>query len=93
MADGMAKIQNRAQPAIGLVPADNLGLDFTATRDDGREYFRFALEQLRQVSFDLRKQFGVVNDAVFDDLGEAGAEFTVGQGLDRVEVARDQRGW
>ena len=36
------------------------------------------------------EQFRIVNDAVFDDLGEAGAEFAVGQGFQRVQIAQHQ---
>ena len=61
VADGVAEIQNRAQAAFRFVLADDFRLDFAAARDDGGERLGVALEQLRQIAFELREQLCVVN--------------------------------
>ena len=51
-----------------------------------------AAQQLRKVALQLREQPGVIDDAVFDDFGQAGAVFAFRQGLKRVEIAQHQPG-
>ena len=52
--------------------------------------FWFAFEQSGQIAFQPAEQCGVVDDAVFDDFGEAGAELARGQRSQRVEIAQDE---
>jgi len=81
MANRMAKIQNRTLPAFRFIPADDFGLDFATARNNGSEGLGFTPQQLRQIAFQQREQFCIVNDAVFDDFGETRAEITVRQGF------------
>jgi len=93
VTDGMAEIQDGAQPALGFVLADHFGFDGAAARHDVRERLGFAAEQAGQGAFEAREQFRIVDDAVFDDLGETGAELAFGQVASRGEVASTRRGW
>ena len=51
---------------------------------------RVAPQQLGQVTLQALEKRGVVNDAVFDDLGEAGAKLAPGQAGQRIQIAQHQ---
>ncbi len=56
VADGVAKIQNRAQAALGFILADDLRLDFAAARDYRGENGLVAVQNFRQVAFEPLEQ-------------------------------------
>ncbi len=86
--DGVSKIQDGAEAGIGFVLADNIRLDLAAARDDGRQSFGIALEQLGQALFMLRELNRIVNNAVFDDLGQTGNKLPLRQSCQRIHIAQ-----
>ena len=88
VADGVAEIQDRAQTALGLVLAHHAGFDLAAAGHDRGERVRIALEQFGHDLFEPLEQFAVVNDAVFDDFGQAGPILPHRQRLQRAQVAQ-----
>ncbi len=92
MADGVAEIKNRAEPALGFVPADDLRLDLTTTRHNGGQGFRVTPQQARHGVLQLPEQGRVMNNSIFDDLRQSSAVFPRGQGPERVEIAQHQPG-
>jgi hypothetical protein len=54
--------------------------------------FGVAAPQLGQIALQPGEQRGVIDDAVFDDLGEAGTEFTGGQCGKRIQITEDKFG-
>ena len=90
VADGVAEIQDGPQAALGLVLPNHLRLDLAAAGHDRRQRARVAAQQLRQVALQPLEQPGVVDDAVFDHFGEAGAILAHGQRGERVQVAQHQ---
>lgn len=92
MAEGVAVVEGRAAARLGFVLGDDPGLDLAAACHDGGEDRRVAVEQAVEVAFEAAEEGGVGEDAVLDDLGEAGAELAVGQGAEHVEVAEDEAG-
>lgn len=90
VAEGVAEVQNRAQAGFRFVLGDDLGLDFATAGDDRSEDFRVPGEQSIQVAFEAAEERFVVDDAIFDDFGQAGAVLAVGEGLQCSEVAKDQ---
>ena len=90
VADGVAEIQDGPQAALGLVLPHDLRLDLAATGHDSRQGARVAPQQLGQVALQPSEEPGVVDDAVFDHLGEAGAILAHGQRGQRVQVAQHE---
>src|SRR6266568_4490810 len=90
MANGVAEVQNFAQPGLGFVLADDLCLDGTAAFDHDLQQFGIEFEQLGQLPFEQLEQGRIVNDSVLDDLGKAGPELPRGQGAESVQVAQNQ---
>ena len=86
----MAEVQDRAQTALSLILSHNTGLDLAAARHHRRKRVGVALEQFGHDLFEALEQFHVVNDAVFDDFGEAGAKLARRQRLQRVEIAEHE---
>src|SRR6266852_5929104 len=90
MADGVAEVQNFAQPGLGFVLAHDLRLDGAAAFDHDLQQFGIEFQQFGQLAFEQLEQGRIVNDSVLDDLGKAGAELPRGQGAESVQVAEDQ---
>ena len=88
VADGVAVVQNSAQPALALVLRDDLGFDLATAGDDVRRALGVELQQPRQRALEPAEQRRVVNDPVLDHLGEPGSQLALGQRLERVEVAQ-----
>src|ERR1035437_1558873 len=92
VADGWAEIEIGPQAALGLVLPNHIRFDLAAAGDDGRQRARVAPQQLWQITFQVFKEPGVVNDAVLDHFGEARAVFAHGQRGEGVQVAEHQPG-
>jgi hypothetical protein len=90
VSDGVAEVEDFAEASFGFVLADDIGLDGAGAGDDGFEGSGAAFEDAGEVLFDSAEEGCVVNDAVFDDFGEAGDEFAVGKSFESVEIAEDE---
>ena len=75
VADGVAEIQNGAQAGFRFILAHDVGLDFAAARHHFGKHFGVPLQEAREIAFEAGEEWRVVNDPVFDDLGESGAKF------------------
>src|SRR5262249_51061801 len=91
MAEGVAEVKQRAFAAFALVVrhCDRLG---AATRCDRMLAGRAAGENVAPVGFQPGEEAGVVDEAVFDDLGVAGTEFPYGKRVEQRRVGDDQDG-
>src|SRR6185503_11373013 len=90
VANRVAEVQDLPKATLGFVVGDDVGLYLAAARDDIGENIVVQLQQARQIAFQAIEERGVVNNSVFDDLREAGAEFASGQGRENLEIAQDQ---
>src|SRR5581483_3501168 len=79
MAKRMAEIQNFAEAGLLFVLAYDLRLDLRGTGDEIGQNPGIASEGTGQIFFEEGKHFGVCDDAIFDDLGQAAAKLAVGQ--------------
>ncbi len=87
VAEGVTVVQDGAQARLLLVLADHPGLDLARAAHGVDQRFAVARQQLVQVGFEPGEEFGVGDRAVLDDLGQAGQQLALGQGIQRVEVA------
>ena len=90
MADGVAKIQNGAQAGLGFVLAHHVGFDLAAAGNDFRQGGGMTAEDFGHFPLQPFKQGCIVDDAVLDDLGQAGPEFAVGQPTQGRQIAEHQ---
>ena len=90
VADGVAVVQHRPELGLLLVTLDDRGLDPARPGDHPLERRQIAREQRAGVPFDVDEVRRVGDDAVLDDLREAGAELPVGQRDDDVGIHEDE---
>ena len=86
MAEGVAEIERGAHAGLALVRRHDLGLVAARTLDGLGQRIRVAFQQPVQVLFEPDKKRRVADEAVLDDLGQPGREFTVGKRVERVGV-------
>ena len=79
VAEGVAKVQYSAQAGFFFILPNDFSFDLAAASNDGRKGSRVLLQQLGQFALEAGEEFGIVNDAVFDDLRKAGAKLSLGQ--------------
>jgi len=79
VAEGVAEVQYGAQAGFFFILANDFSFDLAAARDDGRKGAGVLLQQLGQFALEAGEEFGIVNDAIFDDLRKAGAKLSLGQ--------------
>jgi hypothetical protein len=92
VAYGVAEVEDGAEAGFGFVLADDGGFDGAAAGDDTGEFAGLELEEAGQGAFELREECGVVDNAVFDDFGEAGAVFAAGEGAEGIQIAQHESG-
>ena len=88
--EGVAEIEDGAQPVVALVLGDDFGLDFAAAPDGIGQCRRIARHQRVDMGFDPVEKSHVVNWPVFDHLGQAGTEFARRQGAQGRQVAQHE---
>ena len=79
VADGVAEVQYGAQTGFFFILTNDFSFDLAAARDDGCKSGGVLLQQLGQFALETSEEFGIVNDAVFDDLRKASAKLSLGQ--------------
>lgn len=87
VADGVTKVEDGAQAALGFILADHARFNLTTTCDHFAERLGIELEHFGQVAFESGKQVRIVDDSVFDHFRESGAEFAGWERLQRVQIA------
>ena len=92
MTKGMAEVQDRTQTRLALVLLHHLRLDLA--RAPNRVAQRRVVARQQRVDVDLQpiEESHVGDRPVFDDLGQAGAEFARRQRVERVEVGHHAQG-
>ena len=90
VAKGVTKIQDGPQARFALVLTDDPGLDLATALNGVGQRGRVFGQQRLKVDFQPAEKRHVGNRPVFDDFAQAGAQFTVRQGLERVQVANYQ---
>ena len=90
VAKGVAKVQNSAQARFALVLRHHVGFDLAAALDRMGQRHRVTGQQRIQVGRDPVQKAQVCYRAILDDLGQAGAEFALGQGAQYLQVAHHQ---
>ena len=91
MPESVAEIEQRALALFGLVGDDDARLGGAAHRNRLRPR-RSAGEYLAPVGFQKFEKFPVVDQAVFGDLGVAGAELAFAQRIELPESASTSEG-
>ncbi len=92
MCNRMFEVQNAAQTALALVPANDISLDLTGTRDHMRCGRRRERKHVRTILLEPRKELAVADDAVLDDLAESRGYLTLRQSSEQVEIRKDRIG-
>lgn len=86
MAEGVAVVEVGAFALLRFVFGDNGTFDFAGTDDGIFECIEILVEDAFGVFFHVMEEFGIGDDAVFDDFGESGAQFAVGQAFEEGEI-------
>ena len=89
VAHGVAEVQDRAETALALVPAHDLGLDLAGALDDMGKRIRVEREDLFAVLVEVFEESRVPDHAVLDHLGHAGEELFPGEAFEHAEVHQD----
>ena len=73
VGEGVAEVEDFAEAGFALVAADDASFDFERARNDVGERGGIAAEDGVAIFLEIGEKFGVGDDAVFDDFGEAAA--------------------
>ena len=93
MAEGMAEVeQGTAAGGFALIIGDDRGLGLNAALDRVGARVRIARQQRGGIGVAPGEEGGIVDQAIFDDFGIAGAGFAQGQAVERRGVDEDQGG-
>jgi hypothetical protein len=86
MTEGMAQIEQGAHAALPFVGGDDFGLVAARTFDGIDQRRRLARQQPVNIFFEPEKKFRIANEPVFNDLGQAGAQFALWQRRQRIGI-------
>ena len=87
MAEGVAEVEDGAQPAFAFVLAHHPRLDLAAAAHGMGQRIGVARQQIVEVGFDPGEELDVGDRPVLDDLGQPGAQLAQRQRAQRVQVA------
>src|SRR6266404_1797483 len=90
VGDRVAEVQDGAIAALGLVLADDECLQRAAHAHDPRQELALEVLHGRQLVLDQREQPRIEDDAVLDDLREAGDELAARQRTQRLDVGEHE---
>ena len=86
VAERVAEVQQRAPALLALVLGDDRGLDLAAAANRMRQRCRVEAPQVVDVLLEPGEERRVDDDAVLDDLGEAGGELARRQRCERAGI-------
>ncbi len=90
VAEGVARVQQRAAALLAFVLGDDGGLDLAAAPNRVGQRRGVEAPQVVDVALEPREERGVDDDAVLDDLGEPGSQLSRRQRCERVRIRQDR---
>jgi hypothetical protein len=79
----MTQIEQGAYALFFFILADNLSFHFAGTAHGVLQGCRVACAQFVHIGFQPAEEVGIAQQAVFDDFGNAGGQFPLGQGASK----------
>jgi hypothetical protein len=85
--DRMAEIQNSPKAALGFILANHVGFDLATPPNDRGERLGITRKHFGKILLEPSEKRSVINDPIFDHLGDARAILTIGKSLKSFEIA------
>ena len=87
VAKGVTEVEDRAKTSLSFIGTHHLGFDFTAAPNRESQCDGITGSQLVQIGLDPVEKGRVGNGSVLDDFGQASTQFSLGQRLERIQIA------
>ncbi|MDT4846346.1 hypothetical protein FQZ97_803630 [compost metagenome] len=87
MAKGVTEVEDRAKTGLSFISTHHMGFDFTAAPNRESQCDGITGSQLVQICLDPVEKSRVGNGSVLDDFGQACTQFSLGQRLERIQIA------